>query len=466
MHRQLLFVFFAVLFFSSCERAPEEASKPEPDKQPSAAAEASVAPSQEMPVEQSSAPAVGPVDLMNEPIQLQRFESVAEALPVWRQFANQQPALLLLSGSPQLIPPPTDLLEQVDYLASKGDSTAIRDASLKSNPAALMHPSMALDIALRNQWFREWTWLLPMRDPSLSPDLEAIQSQFTERAMLSPAEVDSLVLDQQVLTGSIRNLPFRAHKIAQPLSVAGPVIVHIDLGYFQALYKNEIATPILKTIYQTLATLKEQHIEIHAVTFAYGHLDNQIALDVRFVGEILATLFAHPELLSKPVPANWQRQADSIYLSNFFEKERIDALHKAQEQDDPDAAWVKFSLFRAAAAQKQGEEALDYLAEAVARDPMYAYEYGNLARLAYEHNRPDETLRMFSLATRAFPDDPFIKLRMAELAIELGDSKTALHLVEQLSQLNWSPYYHRQMPDYLENLKNRIEEVMSQEGAH
>jgi predicted Zn-dependent protease len=78
--------------------------------------------------------------------------------------------------------------------------------------------------------------------------------------------------------------------------------------------------------------------------------------------------------------------------------------------------------------------------------------------MAYEKNRPDEALRMLSLANRTFPDDPFIKLRMVQLAQELGDLKTAVHLLKQLQELSWSEIYYPDMPSLLENMLAKNEE--------
>jgi tetratricopeptide (TPR) repeat protein len=447
----------ALMILTSCDKQPD---KPTPSREEKAQLPATSSPETTPKKKAVPAPALTttPFNLLHEPTPLHRFETVAEAMTVWREYAPKKPSLVLLTGSPALTRTPSELIQETDNLALDGTLDEIRARSSKNSPDPLFQSSMALDIALRSHWFSDLTWIMPMRDQGLAPDHEAIRTQFLERRMLSVEEANSLILDGQKLSGRIRDIPFLASNISQLSAPAQPILVHIDLNYFQVLYKNEIATPVLQTIYQTLNTLKEQNLQTVAVTFSYNHLDSQVALDVRFVGEILSTLFAQPELLSQPVPKNWQRQADSIYLSNFFQNERVDELHKAQEKESPDSAWIKFSLYRAAAEQKQGEQALNYLAEAVALDSMYAYEYGNLARMAYEKQRPDETLRMFTLAAQAFPQDPFIKLRMAELAAEIGDLKTAKHLVEQLQTLNWSEVYHPQMPEYLNKTLQRLEE--------
>ncbi len=130
---------------------------------------------------------------------------------------------------------------------------------------------------------------------------------------------------------------------------------------------------------------------------------------------------------------------------------------KAQEQDAPNDAWVKFNLYRSAAENKEGNAALDYLAEAVTLDPLYALEYQELSKMAYEKGRPDEAFRMLTLASEAFPQDPFIKLQMVQLAHEIGEKEAALHLLNQLRNLQWSDCYYPQMSGYLVGLTSFVQ---------
>lgn len=398
-------------------------------------------------------PAAGlqePVDFLNRPMVLQSFESTSEALAVWRQFAGRQPVLLLLANNPHLMPVPGSLREQVDTLVNNDTAAAIVAAGDSNSPNPLLRSGMAVDIALRNKWFSQFQWALPLRDPGQALDLEAFRGQLTGAGIATDEEVAGLTLDERTFRGHLRNLPFTAAALPQLQNLPQPVIVHIDLGYFQPLYKNEIATPMLGIIHDTLATLRKMHLDTLAVTFTYSHGDGQMTLDVRFLGELIKELVAQPEILDVGIPPLWARQGDALYLSNFFQKEKIRELHEAQEQEAPQAAWVKFNLFRSAAEHKEGSRALDYLAQAVALDPMYALEYLELSQLAYKRQRPDEAMRMLSLAAKALPNDPFITLQMAQLAQELGDKETALHLVDQLRALTWSQVYY---PGVVENLE-------------
>lgn len=395
-----------------------------------------------------------PAILLHEPVPLHAVEHAVEALPLWRASATQKPTLLLLSNAFQLQAPPKELLAKVDGLAANGTR---EELARQGNPQAsdpLLLPTMALDIALRAGWFGQIFWALPLRDheQALSPD--GLRRQLLEEGLLDAAEADSLRLEGNVIRGQVRGLPLVAAALSNLPELAGPVVIHVDQSYFQQLYKNEVATPVFPIIYDTLAGLRNRRLLVCAVSFDQGNLDGRIALDVRFTAEFIRPLLEHPETFEQPAPELWKRQSDVLYLANFFQKERVGELNLAMEKEAPQAAWVKYNLFHSAAEHKDGSAALNYLAEAVRRDRIYALEYLDLAQMAYEKKRPDEAMRMLGLAAEALPEMAQIRIQMAQLASEMGERDRALELIGALRKLSWSKYYYAGIPDYLEGFEH------------
>ncbi len=445
-----IFLLSLLLLQTACD-------SPADKDRPTATVLSSVEQTQEKEV--TEAPVFEPLiamDLLNEPTPVYRFETTAEALSIWRP-AGKRPTLLLLSNNPHLTPVPEEFHKKTAILINNANAKNLALATTDRNPAPLILPGMAIDAALRSGWIKELAWALPLRDPAQEVNLEKFTEQLSQSRIANEEEVASMAITERTFHGSLRNTAFRASALPLLQGLAQPVIVHIDLSYFQPLYKNEISTPLLDIVFNTLATLKKMHLQTLAVTFSYGHLDSQIALDVRFLGEIIAYLIEDPARLDQPIPTNWQRQRDSMYLSNFFKKEEIRELFLAQEKEAPNEAWIKFNLYRSAAEHKEGTKALDYLAEAVALDPLYALEYSELSNMAYEKQRPDEALRMLKLASEAFPQDPFIKLQIAQLANELGEREYALEMLNKLRNLEWSETYYPKLPQYLADLTGFVQ---------
>lgn len=387
--------------------------------------------------------------LMGEVVPLQRLELPAESLAIWREHARQKPTLLLLSSNPMLVPVPEGLREAVQTLLDGASREELARRGSPQTPNPLLTPVMTVDASLRAGWFGRVVWALPLRDPQQELSDKVLRQHFSASGMFNGEELRRLEIDKYLVRGTVRGVSLLAAALDNLPPLQGPLIVHIDQSYFQDRYKNEVATPLLQIVFDTLYQLRERRLSVLAVTFTYGNLEGRISLPVRYVGEILAHYLEHPDRVEKPVPRNWQRQGDIFHLENLFEKGKILELAQAMERDDPESSWVRFTLYRAMADSNQGDKALARLAEAVKHDHMYALEYLNLAQLAYDKKRPEAALRMLQLAAAVFPDNPQIKLRVAQLAGGMGDRRSALRLVEQLQQLPWSPVYYPQMPDHL-----------------
>lgn len=407
-------------------------------------------------------PTEGYAILLQDKIPLQRFETAPEALAFWRSYSAQQPSLLLLSNNPHLGRTPDAAKKRADALVTLGSDADLLQGGNQhlSDPAYIS--AMVVDLALRHDLFKSMSWALPIRDIAKDIDLEKFRSQLVASGVATETEAKGLSQTDRIITGQLRDKPFMAAALPLQQNIEGPVLVHIDLSYFQPLYKNEITTPLLKIVSETLRTLRKMHLPVLAVTFSYGHLDDQMSLDVRFIGDILDYLVDDPTHLEQPVPLHWQKQAEALYLGNFFQKEKVRELFLQQEQLLPNAGWVKFNLFRSAVDNKEGQQALDYLAQAVELDKLYALEYLELSTMAYEKGRPDEALRMLELSMEVFPDNVHIPLQTAQLAIEIGEVQKARELVTKLQAHRWSPIYYPQIPELLSHMAQIVGSTATQ----
>lgn len=396
--------------------------------------------------------------LMQQPVTFQAFETAAQALPTWRQFAEDKPAILLLSNHPFLMPLNQETRGQTLDLAEQGSTEELFTASDHRRSDFLFISGMALEIARQKDWFSELYWALPLQDQEEPVLIEEFEKNLNEAGITTEKDAASLKIENSLITGTLRQTNFFAAKLEDLPQINQNVVVHIDLSYFEAVYKNEITSPLFTMIFSTLKKLADKNLKVLAVTFSYGHLDDHIALDVRFIGEIFKDMIGNPQIFSQPLPQNWLRQGNALYLNNFFQKEEIRELYEAQQKEAPNSAWVKFNLYRSAAEFKQGNLALEYLAKAVALDAIYALEYFDLAELAYTRGRPDEAIRMLNLGLEIFPDNVKRQLRHAEISAEVGEIKTALHIISQLKKQSWSHIYYPEMPEALDQLEAMLNE--------
>lgn len=403
--------------------------------------------------------------LLKQPVEPVIVELPGEAVPTWRQSRAAKPTLLLLSADPFLRPMPEVLETEIRQLVDSGSAKSWQQKATPQVADPLLMPQMTVTAALKAGLFSELVWVIPTAEPLEKLSVETFAKQLSDYGAISPEEATAITFIDGVFSGTVYGTPFRAAPLAQLPALDGPLVMHIDVSYFQPLYKGEIKTPLFPLIHDTLATLREKQLKVETVTLSRSNLDGRLPLEVRFVGDAVADLIRTPELLDQNVPANWKRRADALYLSNFFQKEKVRELHLAMEQEAPQDASVKYDLYQTARMFKEGDRALEYLRQAVSLDPVYGLEYMNLASMAVEKNRPDEALRMVDLAMRTFPGFPFIRMEKARYLIDLKEFQRARGIIDDLQTFEHSAVYYPRLPEILAEMKKAAQEGGPKEGA-
>jgi tetratricopeptide (TPR) repeat protein len=305
-------------------------------------------------------------------------------------------------------------------------------------------------------------WVFPATVPKDQLNVDMFRQQLLDLGAISPKEAQSLVKLDGRIAGSIRGLPFQAVTLETLPDLDGPVVLHIDTGYFKPLYKGEIKTQLYPLLYNTLKALRSKAWGAVAATTSYSTTDRGLPLAVRFIGPTLTSLLKSPALLNQPMPLNWERRAKALYIQNFMQSEGERELYLKMEVDQPEDPSVKYALYQVSRKSKRGTAALDYLARAVEIDPGYAFEYLDLARIAEEKGLSEQALKMMLLINKALPDDPFITMQVATRLNLLGHSDQALQSVKKLQQLTWSKVYYPRMPERLEALAKTLMQKDSQ----
>jgi hypothetical protein len=436
MKRLFIILVCLIPLFTGCEKK----SDPLPAK---------VAPEQKAPAKVATPETVTPPltskRLLQEGIEATLVEVPTQALPIWRQYREQKPTLVLYSRDPFLARTPAALEEESIELVQNGapDKLATRLLFPSSNP--LLLPDMALDSALRAGLFSRVVWVFPAKVPIDKLEGEVIPQQLLELGAIDQDEAQTFVYAEGVASGIVQGLPFNAvHPEALP-TLQGPVVLHIDLSFFQPLYKGEIKTPLYPLLYKTMSDIAKLDWQGVCATLSYSNISSGLPLATRFIGPTLASLLREPGLLDAQLPANWARRDKTLYLPNFFKTEEINKLYQEMDSAEPEDASIKFGHYQVSRQLKDGTRALDLLAQAVALDPVYGLEYPDLSSVAMEKGRPLEAVKMLRLATAALPDNPFLALRLASFLIQNGHPEQAINLLTDLDTLPWSETYFPEM---------------------
>lgn len=380
--------------------------------------------------------------ILAQPAEAVMVELATDALPIWRAYKDRRPTLALLSNDPFLQPIPADLLARAKALALHGSSREVRKqtAPFATNPVLL--PTMALSAALAADFFAEVVWVVPAANGPESFSLADFRRQLEESGVASKEEAAAFQQGEGGYRGAIRGTPFRAVLHSELPNLAGEIVCHLDLSFFAPLYKNEVRTPLLPLLNNTLATLNQAAWPVVATTISLSNLDGATPLDSRFLQDILREIFAQPSLLAADPPMVWKGQTDLFYLANLFQYEQAVETASAMTTAAPKDAAAHYALYKVSRLQKQSAEALASLDRAVALDAVYALEYALLAPVATSKGRPDEAARLLTLAVGALPGHPHLQLDLAYALSLAGEQARAVALLDNSLVSDWSEIYY------------------------
>jgi hypothetical protein len=392
--------------------------------------------------------------LLNNQVALHRYEVPSQALLEWYAWRSSRPKLLLYSNSPMMqatTPPVQNNL--IQHLAGKDQSSLRYNIA---NPAIL--PQMTLHAALEGELFSAVYWVMPVDIAITELSIDIFRKQMIQIGALSDEDAQTLTLHEGVFSWTVHGVPFHALHPQAEFVIKEPVVFHFDLSYLSPLYEGEIKTPLYPLIYQTLDRLSNLKVETVAASFSYSQITGEVPLGSRFVGEVFAQLFKQPNMLKEKLPAAWVQRANALYLPDLFNVAQARDILMMLSENNPADASLHYALYHASRGSSSTRQAaLGHLAEAVRRDPTYALEYLVLAPKAREKGRPDEALRILSLAREANPDNPFIALELAHSMIDMGHGDTAVPILKELLSLNWSTAFYPDMPDYLKQLLSEVD---------
>jgi hypothetical protein len=370
-----------------------------------------------------------------------------------------------MARNPQLQSIPQNLKADVKDLVLHGSASMI--ATRASRPVAdpVMFPTMALSAVLDADLVGDIVWVFPSKGTQADIDFRTFRKQLLESGSASETELKGFRQTEQTITGTLRGHRFTMATFGQLPVLDEPVLLHFDLGFFAPFYRHEIGTPLYPLVFETLKKLRKARWSAQAVTVSPSNLSGELPLDSRFLARDLAVLFRKPGRLDEPVPREWIKRGQALYLENFIQRDKILQNYQELEKRFPKDASIKYGLYQIERERKEGEVALAYLEQAVALDSVYGLAYLNLADSAEKAKRPDAVLQMFDKAIALFPDNPFIPLRKAEFLARVGRPDIARPILARLKALTWSKVYFPRMPAYLENLSQAKQQGKSSDDS-
>lgn len=440
----------------------------EPNLTAPAATPAVAAPKPAAPPKQTThiptpSPPASPHALFKEPVEPYVFEFASAALTSWRNLADQKPALVLFSVHPFLDPLPDSERNFILDFVRTAPATELARRGRFNVPDTAFVPPQTVSVAIASGMIGELIFVQPTTRAVDKVSLTNFQQKAFTAGFLTKEEALALkLMDDGVIGGTVRGIPFRCvHPAALP-PINRPVIVHVDLSYFKDLYVNDVKTPMYDLLYRTARSVRAAGWNSLAATLSYSNQEADFSLETRFMISRLAILLLHPELLEGSIPPSWILLSNARLASAMFTETTARELTSqavAIAPDDPDAL---FALSLQKFVQRQSDEAFALLDRAVALDPGYALAYLDLAVTGAELGNVKKAEELLNKAAEIFPQNPFIRINLAGLLIRNNHGKEAIPLLRELQQLPWSATYH---PDAASLLKQMLDDATVQATA-
>lgn len=379
---------------------------------------------------------------LSKPLETKQIETTNEALPLWRKYAKNRPLLAILAQSPALAPIPEEKRDDTQRLLREGDDTTLARQTGMSDPDPTFLPTMSASAALDADWLAGVVWVFPTTSSPDKIDPAIFRQQLAESGIATADEAETLTFEFGVFRGTLRGKTFIAAPLSALPDITQPLLLHIDCDYFKPLYKGEIKTPLYPLLVETLNAIKTKQWHVATATVSRSTFGAELPLKTRFLSGQIVEILSEPEMLDRPIPSSWSERANALYLENFMQKDKMREIYQALEKEDPADPSIKYALYDLARQFNQGDDALEYLRQAVQIDPVYALEYVTLSDLAMQRKRPEQAVKMLKLARVSRPDEPLLLMLLARTMLNAGDRSEAATITSELRALNWSELYY------------------------
>lgn len=391
--------------------------------------------------------------ILSKPLKIALHEVDIQALPEF--LAHRDKTLVLLTSNPFLLSVPVAARGELEA-ALRQDSPELQRRLWRVADPLLM-PGMLTSAVLDARIFRRIVWVLPMINPQEQIDLEKFKTLLQSVGQDVAAGKFRREANGTIV-GEINGIRFDVVPFFALPALTEPVVLHIDLGYFAAIYKNEIKTPLFPLVVEALVKLRNEKYKVGTVTFSYSNHTGWVPLSLRPMGSIIQKIFAEPQIIDAPMPENWKLYGDILYLENFFQNDEILRLLTRMEANAPNEPWVKYLRAKFSRQTKDYVAAERYLAEAVTGDPGYALEYVSQVDAALEEKRTEQVLPNLRKLVAAVPDDPLFRLDLCEELVAQKRFDEVRSMLPALRRLPWSPVYYPNVPASLEYFQKVAEQ--------
>ncbi len=308
-------------------------------------------------------------------------ENNVDALRVWTDAKARADVLVHIDSGDDLGLIPQSYLDSVENAAKglqRGDVNAL------STISPLIERGSVATVGYIAGMYRRVIWVIPSATATGEEPIDTYRRFFIERRKFPPASVGEFKVDGKRVTGSIAGIPLTITRL-EDLSLDGneTAIVDIDLNYFQLLAAGTPGyRPGTQALFAFLRSLASARVRARLVTVNCATQGNEVPMDLRYYGGVIAETLAEPKSLEPPPAGIYDtmiQAEDSIRAGRYAAAAALYRSILAEGKEK--SAGIHFALAVALGFEGKGVESREALLEAYRHDHEYLRGFFQLARV-------------------------------------------------------------------------------------
>ncbi|MEO0248828.1 MAG: hypothetical protein ABIN58_04665, partial [candidate division WOR-3 bacterium] len=246
-------------------------------------------------------------------------ENDADELRIWTDIRAKADVLIHIDSADDLGIFPKGIMDSIEAAAKlihRGDLMAVgRIASFVENGSLATAGYMA-------GMYDRVIWVIPAARPTGEEKPETFRKFFIENRRFPPAAVGDFAKKDGVVSGTLAGIPVEIARLEElELGPKEKAILDIDLSYFQVLSTSRAGYKTgIESLLSFLRSLAGAGLRVRLVTVNLSTQANDVPMDLRYYGRVIAEALARPELLEPPLPEKWRLIAqaeDSMRAGNY-----------------------------------------------------------------------------------------------------------------------------------------------------
>jgi len=268
---------------------------------------------------------------------------------------------------------------------------------------------------------KELVGLLPHDNVLTDGHLDELRG-FLEKGGVAEEDRKGFRLESGSIRGGIEGMPVLISTLTTLPKLEGEYLVVLDTAFLQAIYRNEVKTPMVDLARRLMLTLADRNVRGDVVVLfdAVGRAD--FPLEQGYLAPLLREMTSSPKDFTGSLPEKWRILAaaeTSFFFSQYAEGMTLFKEYLGRMPADASACY-KIALM--AIRDLDVDLSLHWLVKAVEADPLYLRGFQEVAGYLFRKEMFEGAERVLLSGLSQRPKDPLLATNLAALYLSRGEA--------------------------------------------